>query len=632
MKAIIFTVDALIALGIIIAVISGFIFFRTKIASPYLASQQLHFISEDVLTVLSNSKLGDVVDNKTLLNQYIADGILNQEDLDEKTIDILGALWSAGNISESANLTKDILDDFIPSNLGYEFLIDDDPIYISSDTSRPSYENSTIEISSGRIISGYEKYKPMEGYVARAIARRISKNNTLVVMGDVITSSVGVPSQNDINISYIADIPEDATILDAYWFIEATWGLINKFTCWMNGEKISGCEGLQGNKKLDQGNSNLLELLKPGRNIGNVVFRKFGTEPTAGDDGATHLVIIYNTSQLSTLQEFGKQYFQTVISNKTSIEYKKPIFTVGEIYNMSVHINLTNTTEVKNVTLRFMKKGQIYNISIKNVTTNGTVDWNDTEIKNVLNSNGISYNNLTGRFFWFIAEIDKYQEDEPISYERKIVGEDSYVSINYSKIIDIGNIYNYIDLTRELLDYTYEDVDPQMGASGFYRYIRWDFNLTHKFPLMAKWQYAWHHWDGYDPLQLARANDIVIYNHDPANASSDPFIKAFARFGYDTKPEGVLIDGDNKFELNFSDGYSIQPDDSFGDVTFLVPASVGYGDVFENETDATNDAIQRLQDVLGDDISAMEMLVDSIRVAGVPYMWGPVSARVKTWV
>jgi len=206
MKAIIFTVDALIALGIIIAVISGFIFFRTKIASPYLASQQLHFISEDVLTVLSNSKLGDVVDNKTLLNQYIADGILNQEDLDEKTIDILGALWSAGNISESANLTKDILDDFIPSNLGYEFLIDDDPIYISSDTSRPSYENSTIEISSGRIISGYEKYKPMEGYVARAIARRISKNNTLVVMGDVITSSVGVPSQNDINISYIADI------------------------------------------------------------------------------------------------------------------------------------------------------------------------------------------------------------------------------------------------------------------------------------------------------------------------------------------------------------------------------------------------------------------------------------------
>ena len=103
MKAIVFTIDALIALGIIIAVISGLIYFRTRIASPYLASQQLHFVSEDVLTVLSNSKLREVCDNQTLLNQYIADGTLSQDDMDEKTIDIIGALWSAGKVEEAAN-------------------------------------------------------------------------------------------------------------------------------------------------------------------------------------------------------------------------------------------------------------------------------------------------------------------------------------------------------------------------------------------------------------------------------------------------------------------------------------------------------------------------------------------------
>jgi len=197
MKGIIFTIDSLIALGIIIGVISGLVFFRTKVASPYLASQQLHFISEDVLTVLSNSKLRDVVDNQSLLDQYILDGVLNQSDLDEKTIDVIGALWSSGNISEAANLTEDILDDFIPSNIGYEFLIDNDPIYNSSDTTRPSYEDSEIEISSGRIVSGYERGKATEGYVARAIARRISKNNTLVVMGDVIYSSISRVDSGD---------------------------------------------------------------------------------------------------------------------------------------------------------------------------------------------------------------------------------------------------------------------------------------------------------------------------------------------------------------------------------------------------------------------------------------------------
>ncbi|NIO44691.1 MAG: hypothetical protein GTN36_04020 [Candidatus Aenigmarchaeota archaeon] len=627
MKAIVFTIDALIALGIIIGVISGLIFFRTKVASPLLASQQLHFISEDILTVLSNSKLRDVVDNQTLLNQYITDGILNQTDLDEKTIDVIGALWSSGNISEAANLTKDILDDFVPSNIGYEFLINNDPIYNSSDTVRPSYENSTIEISSGRIVSGYERGKSTEGYVARAIARKISKNNTLVVMGDIITSSVE-SAQNKINVSYIADIPEDATILDTYWFIEATWGIINKFSCYMNGENIPGCEGAIGNTKLESGD--YIHLLQPGHNIGHISYRKYASEPTAGDDGATHLVIVYNTSQLTTLVDFGRQYLQNTIS-EASIEYRKPIFTVGEIYNMSIHINLTNETEVKNVTAKFMWNGETYDINIKNVT-NGTVDWNDTEIKNVLNSNGISYNMLTGRFFWFIFEIDPYHENEPISYERKIVGEDSYIALNYSQLIDIGAIYNYIDMTRVLEDYIAEDVDPNFGVSEFYRYIRWDFNLTSKIPLMARWQYPWGHWDGYDPLQLARANDITVYNHDPSNASSDPFIKAFARFGYDTNPEGVMISGDNKFELNFSDGYSINPGDSFGDVTFLVPASVGYGETFENETDAIDDAVIRLEDILGDDISAMEMVVDAVRVSGVPYMWGPFSARVRTWV
>lgn len=635
MKGLVFTIDALIALSIIISVISGLIFFRTKIASPYLASQQLHFISEDVLTVLSNSKLKDAVDNKTLLEEYVSRGILNQKNLDEKTIDIIGSLWSAGNISEAANITKDVLNNFIPSNIGYEFLIDDDSIYNSSDTSRPSYDNSTIEISSGRVVSGYEKYKPTEGYVARAIARRISKNNTLIVMGDVVTSSVcrdtnqdGTKctgnNNNEVNISYIVDIPEDATILDAYWYIEAV-STDNQIKAYINGKFIGGSPASGGKATLDR--AKVMPELHPGHNIGIAVFSFQRGSLVGGDNGASHFVVTYNTSNLSTLEDFSKQRFQTIYSN-CSFEYKKPVFVPGDISNISVRLNITNNTQVNNLTMMFMWNGVRYLMGNK-TPSSGIAEWSDAEIKNILNSNGIYYNMLKSKFFWFIVYVDTYHFVEPLGYGRVINGNDSYVSINYSRP---GQVYNYIDLTRTLSNYTYEDLDTYFTLSDFYRYIRWNFNLTHKIPLLARWQFAWGYQDGLNPKQLARANNITLYNHDPNNATSDPFIKEFVRFGYSTEPLNILISSDNKFELNFTNGYSINPLGSLGESTFLVPASVGYGDVFPNETSATNDAIQRLQDILGDDISAMEMVVDSVRVAGVPYMWGPVSARIRTWV
>ncbi|MEM5781790.1 MAG: hypothetical protein QXD43_01160 [Candidatus Aenigmatarchaeota archaeon] len=621
LKGIALTLDALIAMLLVVSVISLLVFFRTESISPFFESQQLHALSEDVLTILSESTLKEVV-SEDLINQYLANGVLNENDLNKKAIDVIGALWAAGNVSEAANISKDILNDLLPDNIGYQVLINNDNVYNSSDTNRPSYEDATTEISSARVASGYEKYKPVTGYVARALARAVKKNNTLVVMGDVISSSVEKPTggnnQNEVNISYIIDIPSDATILDASWFIEAAW-VDNKFKAYMNGVYIPGSDGT-GSKLL----TDIKNYLHPGRNVGNVVYRFGAGGDTGGDDGATHIIVIYNTTQLSTLERFDKQYFQTVISN-ASIEYKKPIFVLGDIYNISVRFNLSSSTQVKNVTLKFMWNGQLYNISTKNVI-NGIAEWSDTEIRNALNSNGISYNILSGRFFWFIAHIDKYNKNENLGYERRIVGEDSYIYINYS---EIGEIYNYIDITRVLSNFSYS---TPAGISGFYRYIRWNFNLTNKIPLLAKWQYAWLYSDGSDPRQLAKANNIILYNHDPTNSSSDPLIVEFARFGYSTNPEGILISGNNKFELNFSTGYAINPDNSLGESTFLIPASVSYDGIFENQTDAENDANQRLRSLLGEDISATEIINQSYSVASVPYMWGPVSVRIRLWV
>ena len=638
MKGIVFTLDAIIAFGIMIFVISFLVFFRTETSSPYMAAQQLHLMSEDVLTIFTQSKLREVV-SSSLLNQYISTGVLNESDLDKKTIDIIGALWSAGLNEEAANVTKDMLDTFIPQIYGYALSIDDDDVYNSSDTSRPAIGDSTVLMASSRIASGYEKYKATEGYVARALAKTAEKSNTLVVMGDVIYSSVSKFDQGDrcagnnenkVNISYIIDIPIDAVITDAYWFIESSW-VDDKFKVFLNENFIM--ESANPTKFIDY--SYLEPYLHPGLNIGRVEYRwgnpddNAGGGCEAGDDGATHFVVDYNTTKLTTLQPFGKHYFQPVIS-QMPIRYKKPIFVIGDIYNMSVRLNLTNETQVKNVTLKFMWNGESYNINTK-VPSNGIVEWYDNEIRNSLSSQGISYSELSGRFFWFLVDIDiyyraqEYYPPELLGYERRIIGEDSYVTVNHS---ESEEIYNYIDITRTLDNY-YADVPDQYG---FYRYIRWDYNLTNKIALLSKWQFAWLYNSGSDPMQLAKANDYVLYNHDPSDPSSDPFVIEFVRFGFDTNPDGILIPDDNKFELNFSDGYAINPENSLGYTTFLIPASVGYSNVFEVEADAIDDAIQRLTELLGEDVSAIDITVDSFSVSGVPFMWGPAQIKFKMWV
>ena len=68
MKGFVFTLDAIIAFGIMIFVISLLVFFRTETSSPYIAAQQLHLMSEDVLTVFTHSKLREVV-SSAMLNQ-----------------------------------------------------------------------------------------------------------------------------------------------------------------------------------------------------------------------------------------------------------------------------------------------------------------------------------------------------------------------------------------------------------------------------------------------------------------------------------------------------------------------------------------------------------------------------------
>ena len=52
--------------------------------------------------------------------------------------------------------------------------------------------------------------------------------------------------------------------------------------------------------------------------------------------------------------------------------------------------------------------------------------------------------------------------------------------------------------------------------------------------------------------------------------------------------------------------------------SFLIPSYVGFGGLFDTEEEARNDAMQRLNDTLGEFISASEINVTSSGLKGVP--------------
>lgn len=302
MKGLVLTLDAVISLLIITTVISLLMFFRTESTSPFFSAQQLHSLSEDSLTILSESTLREVV-SSNLINQYLSNGILNESDLDKKAIDVIGALWAA-NKTEAANISKDILEGIIPSNMGYQVTINGDNVYSSSGTSRPSYDVATVEISSARVASGYEKYKPTSGYVARAWATKLKKTTIKIIP---INLAWGGYSDNRYWYNGYAPaelrgmwsmilknftLPEDAKISFAYMQM----GFDNDYTyIKINGNQVFYDSALRGAIR----EINITDYVQHGVNTINITFRNLDNDISHFHPGC-YIKIKYNTSEMES--------------------------------------------------------------------------------------------------------------------------------------------------------------------------------------------------------------------------------------------------------------------------------------------------------------------------------------------
>jgi hypothetical protein len=304
-RGVVLTLDAIIAFGIMTFIISSLVFVRIETKSPYLASQQMHSMSEDILTVLSNSKLKDVVD-QNMLDDYIASGILNNDDMNKKTLEVIGALWAGEKDAEARNITKNILDGFVPSNIGYQLIIEGNDIYNSSDTGRPQEQDSDIKISSRRIVSGYEKYKPVSGFVARAWATKIRKTVTKIIPMNLVWGEYSdqrywyngyapqeIRDQDEWAImQQNFTIPTDANITYAYMQLALDSDYTRVF---INGANVFDQSGLRGViREID-----ITDDVDPGINTIEMEFKNSGNDIAHFHPGS-FIKLKYNTTQIES--------------------------------------------------------------------------------------------------------------------------------------------------------------------------------------------------------------------------------------------------------------------------------------------------------------------------------------------
>ncbi|MEK6844459.1 MAG: hypothetical protein AABX83_03475 [Nanoarchaeota archaeon] len=616
-QGVFFSIDALIALGIIISVII-ILYPSTKDTK---IESNLHY---DVISSLSSLKIGEV--DNSYINSLISQGYIN--DTNKSVLEQIGE-FSVINPDLARALASSVLSE-LKTNTNIGIWYGNKLIYGLNKTPIETADN--IE-TARQTISGIGDEGPSTGFVSKAWLKKIeSKKTLLVIRGDLMcgkwTGTYCGPAQTDL--IYNIDIPLNSTILNAFWLAEPTWvGQPTKLT--INSDQIYNGD-IQYYVIL-----NITQYLHPGKNIAVL------NSTTGGDDGASHIVIEYNTSDLQTFVQQDKFYFNNLIT-RAKLYQEKGIIIQNPINSMFVQINTSDA-----VTLSIRVGAANATIGTKS-PQNGIVNFTSAEILGNLTQKGLSYSSLNNKYFFVVVQIGQAGSVK--------LDENSYVEIQTSSQTEIP--FGSIDITQEIkINQTLNKLQ-----NTFYRNLVWKFFLPqNSIPIIADWQLGWL-WTGNSiTAQTAKANGITLYNSPP-----DPFIPAFSRFGYTPNTaSGVFKEKENNFTLDFGSNYAVSNESSYGALTYFIRSFVNFDGTFnkakggirtiEFETgetkqfsigdptdpwdpsiDAVDDAVERLIAQLDADkngkidviLKEDNLEIETLDISGVPYLWST-EVQVRIW-
>ena len=142
-KGVFFTIDSILAAGIVLIVI---IF----ASSSYIREQpsfHLNYLSQDLIKTLSTLTVGEID------NEYLNSLSSSEVDKDNTILEQIAEFWAGSDLEKANKTASNVTGLFVPANMGFGIWIDGEAIYTRDMLIKKSL------VSSKKIISGVEKGK-----------------------------------------------------------------------------------------------------------------------------------------------------------------------------------------------------------------------------------------------------------------------------------------------------------------------------------------------------------------------------------------------------------------------------------------------------------------------------------------
>ena len=646
-KGFVFSLDALIALSIILILIGGFILLKHQSLVPEKKYEQMSYIASDLMNVLAELRVYEVKDKPTI-SSLIESRVLTQADLNRTLLDLIGSFWGSKNYSIASNITKEVLDFYNSSCVRLD--IANETIYSSCDKIEGSVAVSSM------IESGYEVGKPIFGYIARAWARKVKKNTTQII--PFLPEGSGWTG-NRLEVTKKFSLPTDITIYNATLWVSIHFGTSQTQAEFQN-LSVNGVQKEDDvvwlyKEELYQGSEittaaygyvDVTNEIQPGNNTIELAIG------TPNYHSHTHpgmrLVVVYSLTQESKegARNFTKRYYFDDVEGYSGSWATASFYIPENAKNVSVKLHLNakdvddtfdvfgrNSSDILiyvNSNLIYWKDGYCrdeeecyplcfwkkwpyeYKCDIQG-TMNPVIDLNLTDsVKNGTNVVSV-YLNCYGDRHWGsgTSEIYSNPTEDPEN--------SSYIEVSYELDEPLFG-YGEIDITRELM-YGGEHENPK----------------TFNFTLPAS------HSDMINSFTHVAQGFSCMLNVSARNSTSD-WQSVFTSPAIRAIPASIFIEpriwspGENYLEVvDIQPGGSISTHNlilnySSFEYTYLVKALVGYGDVFNTSQEAVEDAKERLIEQVGaEGISVEDIAIENKTVQGIKYLWGPSLFKILVW-
>jgi hypothetical protein len=362
-KGFFFTFDALLASVILL----GMLMLITRYYMSSHETTHISYLSQDLVSALNTLKVGEVQ------NSWIAGKISegNITNLNYSITEQMGQFWAEGQAGLANELCEEMVQGLVEANFGYSILINGEEIC------GIDKENTQTVVSSRKMVSGIDKFKPVNGIVAQAHLTSIGskKYSSYAYFG-------GFAGQGNISV-FIDDIPSGAILQEM--MIELDAG--SDFELFINKNKCNGTfEAAEGNMTAEKFDiSGCLGYLMTGEQ--NNFTLDFAGEISESYVGGGFIKAVYLTDQFVDGYGSNVKWLPGIVG---VINLYDSLYVPGQLNNMSVRFHYyADFTNVTNNTL-YLSIGNMKVLEIQNPNGEGTVMLSDANLTKYLNYGSLS--------------------------------------------------------------------------------------------------------------------------------------------------------------------------------------------------------------------------------------------------